>query len=384
MGVRVRQKIKGKGNPWWVFVSHNGKRTSRKVGSKKGANDVAAKIEAKLKLGEFGFNRKKIPAFGNYSIKWLKGYVKLNCRESTVDEYRSILKNHILPIFKKNKLDQITRGSVRNFLLEKHSGGLSGKRVMLIKTVLSGIFNYALDEELIETNPALGISKRLFPRGSHKRKRVEKNDVFTNDELNCFLDTCKADFPDHFLFFFMAARTGMRLGELLALRWGDVDLRDQCVWVIRSYRIGRYARPKSGKARRVDLSKQLTDALSETLRRSPKETNELIFPLNGKIMEQSYLRKLYKRILKKAKVRYVKFHGIRHTYCAHLLSKSVSPYYVSRQVGHSSISITCDVYGSWISTEDNRHVDLLDTHPNTPLAHPGSDDNIEKHVKSIR
>ena len=59
MGVKVRQKIKGKGNPWWVFISHNGKRTSRKVGDKSAAEEVASKIRAKLQLGEFGFEEKK-------------------------------------------------------------------------------------------------------------------------------------------------------------------------------------------------------------------------------------------------------------------------------------------------------------------------------------
>ncbi|HUU40178.1 MAG TPA: hypothetical protein VMW42_04495 [Desulfatiglandales bacterium] len=55
MGVIVRQKIKGKGKPWWVFISHNGKRTSRKVGSKSSTQEVAGKIEAKLSLGDFNF-----------------------------------------------------------------------------------------------------------------------------------------------------------------------------------------------------------------------------------------------------------------------------------------------------------------------------------------
>jgi hypothetical protein len=63
MGVRVRQKVKGKGNPWWVFISHNGKRTSRKVGDKKSAEAVASTIRAKLQLGEFGFDDPKPAPF---------------------------------------------------------------------------------------------------------------------------------------------------------------------------------------------------------------------------------------------------------------------------------------------------------------------------------
>ena len=64
MGVRVRQKVKGKGNPWWVFITHNGKRTSRKVGDKKAAEVVASTIRAKLQLGKFGFEEQKsVPTF---------------------------------------------------------------------------------------------------------------------------------------------------------------------------------------------------------------------------------------------------------------------------------------------------------------------------------
>ncbi len=98
MGVRVRQKAKGKGRPWWVFISHNGQRTSRKVGDKKAADEVASKIRAKLQLGEFGFEEERpIPTFKEYAPKWIDGYVKSQCRESTLDEYESILRNHVLP-----------------------------------------------------------------------------------------------------------------------------------------------------------------------------------------------------------------------------------------------------------------------------------------------
>ncbi|RZB36381.1 MAG: hypothetical protein SRB2_02206 [Desulfobacteraceae bacterium Eth-SRB2] len=180
MGVKVRQKTKGKGKPWWVFVTHNGQRTSRKVGSKKAAQEVASKIEAKLQLGEFGFEEKKpVPIFKEYSEKWLEGYVKINLRESTFDEYESVLRSHVLPAFKKEKIDSITRGDIRDLLLSKFSGGLSQKRVLLIKDVISGVLNYALDEEIIKTNPTSGITKRLFPKNGAKKKTVSEKDVFT-------------------------------------------------------------------------------------------------------------------------------------------------------------------------------------------------------------
>lgn len=379
MGVRVRQKVKGKGKPWWVFVTYNGKRTSRKVGDKKAAEKVASTIRAKLKLGEFGFaDKKTITTFGEYSKKWLQGYVKLNLRESTMDEYEGILKNHVLPVFKAQKLDAISRGEVRDFLLSKYND-LSVKRVMLIKHVLSGVFNYALDEELIDINPTSGITKRLIPKNGGKKRTIGKEEVFTKEELDLFLDTCETHFAKYYAFFLMAARTGMRLGELLALKWDDIDFNSSYIWVKRSYRRGRYTRPKNGKTRKSDMSNQLAETLQayltrqkrEALKHGSGEVPELVFNRLGEAIEQNYIRRVYKRILKKAKLRYIKFHGFRHTFCTHLLSEGVSPYYVSQQVGHSSINITCDIYGSWIRTEENRHVNLLDPmRPNAPHAHP--------------
>jgi len=385
MGVRVREKIKDSG-VFWVFISHQGKRTSRKVGSKKAAQCIAQQIEAKLTLGKFEFAEKKpIPTFSEYAEKWLQGYVKVTCRESTLDEYEAILKNHILPVFKNEKIDQIGRGEIRDFLLEKYTSGLSQSRVMVLKAVLSNVFNYALDEDLIKINPTSGITKRIFPKNGAPKKRVGKDAVFTKGELDLFLDTCKADYPGYYPFFLMAARTGMRLGELLALRWGDVDLKNSFIWVRRSYRLYRFSRPKNGKSRKVDMSDQLAGVLSEMLKRGFKDVKEIVFQHNGRIMEQYFIRQVYDRILKKAKVRRIKFHGIRHTYCAHLLSKNVSPYYVSGQVGHSTISITCDTYGSWIRSEENRHVNLLDSaHPDAPPLHPESEKREKIQAQSSR
>lgn len=88
MGVTVRQKKKGKGNPWWVFISHDGKRTSRKVGDKKAAQVVAEKIQAKLQLGEFDLNgetKKTVPTFKTYSEKYMDTYSTLNHKPSTHD-----------------------------------------------------------------------------------------------------------------------------------------------------------------------------------------------------------------------------------------------------------------------------------------------------------
>ena len=122
MGVKVRQKTKGKGKPWWVFISHNGKRASRKVGDKKAAEEVASTIRAKLQLGEFGFeDAKPIPTFKDCAGKWIKTTVPATCKASTVRDYQDILRLHLLPVFSDLKVTDINRGKVKGFLLEKRT-----------------------------------------------------------------------------------------------------------------------------------------------------------------------------------------------------------------------------------------------------------------------
>jgi integrase len=380
MGVIVRQKTKGKGKPWWVFVSHNKKRTSSKVGDKPAAEEVASIIRAKLQFGEFSFeDPKAVPTFGEYAGKWLRGYVKINLRESTVEEYECILKLHILPVFKDQEISDISKAVIRDHLISKLDG-LSKKRVNCIMSVMSNVFELAVEDDVIESNPTSKVSKRLFSKNGYKAKTIGQRDVFTFDELELYLDTCRDHFKEFYPCFLTAARTGIRLGELLALKWDDIDFNSGYIWVKRSYRRGRTTRPKNGKTRKVDMSKQLGETLAAHLtaqkrvamKQGAGEVTGLVFD-SGRNNRERFIQRLHQRTLKKAGLRHMKFHGLRHTFASHLLSMGVSPYYVSQQLGHSSISITCDVYGSHIRSDENRHVDMLDSLPiqNDPQLHPG-------------
>jgi hypothetical protein len=97
MGVKVRQKA-GK---WYVFINHHGQRKAKCVGdSKKAAEEVKRKLEAKLTLGEFTMEDKKpsAPTLGQYAEQWLETYAQVNCKESTYVRYEGVLRNHIIPV----------------------------------------------------------------------------------------------------------------------------------------------------------------------------------------------------------------------------------------------------------------------------------------------
>jgi hypothetical protein len=155
MGVTVRQKMKGKGNPWWVFVAHNNKRTSRMVGDKKAAEEVAGKIQARLQLGEFDFEEQKgtpEPTFKEYADSWIAMIAPTNCKESTVRSYQELLRLHVLPVFGSLKLKEINRGKLKDFFAAKALEGYARSSASHMKAVISNILNNAVDNETIPTN----------------------------------------------------------------------------------------------------------------------------------------------------------------------------------------------------------------------------------------
>lgn len=243
MGVKVRQKVKGKGQPWWVFVSHNNRRTSRKIGSKRAADVVAATIEAKLALGEFDFeDEKTVPVFKVYSDSWIKNTVPATCKESTQRDYGDILDNHVLPVFKNTEITKITRGKVKDFLLSKLNDGYSPNTVCHFKDVISGVLTKALDDEIINANPALMLKMKNALR---KKDSIAYVNALYAKELKILLDCVQKHYNDHYVLFLLLARTGVRVGEALALEWGDIDFNSRFIEVKRSIVRGKISTPKT-------------------------------------------------------------------------------------------------------------------------------------------
>ncbi len=381
MGVTVRQKSKGKGKPWWVFVAHNGKRTSRKVGDKAAAQDVASKIRAKLQLGEFGFEEERpVPIFKEYADSWIRTTVPATCKQSTTDDYQDLLRLHTLPVFGDLRLVEITRGKVKDFLLGKINQGYAKSTVNHMKNTISGVLNKALDDEVISANPALNLGKNFLKETNQQ----EAIDPLSNEELKLLLDSVQEHFPEHYTLFLLLARTGMRIGEALALQWGDIDFAGRFINVKRNLVRRKIDTPKNGKERPVDMSVQLAEALKAHELESKKKgfalglghlpeyvfTNE-----NGGLIDKDNWRgRVFYKALKKAGLRRIRIHDLRHTYATLRISKGDNIQDVSNQLGHSSIKLTLDVYSHWIPGKKKAEVDALDDkdfqHSNAPPLHP--------------
>jgi integrase len=165
-------------------------------------------------------------------------------------------------------------------------------------------------------------------------------------------------------------RTGMRIGEVFGLEWGDVDFNGCFLEVRRSIVKGRVETPKNGKTRRVDMSKQLTGTLKELRTQRKRETlskgwakvpdRVFVTEKGCTINTDTFRSRVFLKVLEKAGLRKTRIHDLRHTYASLLIQQGESLAYVRDQLGHHSIKVTVDTYGHLVPGENRKAVDKLD------------------------
>ena len=368
MGIKLRERP-GKG--WYVFIDWNGKRKAKSFGkNKKLAKDFAATIEAKLKLGSAGIFTKSGVKTDDYVETWLER-IQYTRKPTTYDDYKKIWKRDIQAIIGGLDLEEVTREKVKTLACACLKKGQSPKTVQNVIRTLSSMLSHAVEDELMKVNPALRPGKFL-PKVS-KRRSINP---LTREEVAVLLETVKAKAPRHYALMLCAVRTGVRMGELLALQWGDVDYHGRFLEICRNYTHWQITTPKSGESRRVDMSLELTQALKDlyldrqldTAAKGWEEVPEWIFcSETGGLLHPNNLRdRVFYRALKAAGLRKVRFHDLRHTFASLLLQQGESPVYVKEQMGHSSIQITVDLYGHLIPGGNKQAVDRLDTPVDKP------------------
>ena len=235
---------------------------------------------------------------------------------------------------------------------------------------LRAILNHAIEDELIDRNPALRIG-RFYRVHFEARKPT----ALTPDESQRFLEAAKKFYPDYHPLFLCALRAGLRQGELLGLKWGDLQFGEsdldpnRFILVQRNLQAGRLISTKGHKRRRVDLSRELRKVLLETrdsrllvtFQRGFELGNELIFHDNqGRPLDRDVVSRKFKATLAKAGLREIRFHDMRHTFGSQLIQNGASLVYVRDQMGHSSIRVTADTYGHLIPSGNVGAIDTLD------------------------
>lgn len=305
--------------------------------------------------------------YGEFLEEWLES-VHARLTDSTWRTYSQLTRAYIAPALGKIRLRELSPSVIQRYYSQMVSDGTGLRTVQKSHTVIHASLNAAMKLGIIGRNP---------DDATQPPKPVHKEMKFWNQEqVQQFLSFAKETNDRNYALYFIALVTGMRQGELLALKWQDVDLEKETLTVkLNLHRLPggglRLQKPKTKTSiRTIRLGKETLKVLAEQKELTAKEkslANGLwqdegyVFPSSiGSAMDASNLWKNFRRILKQSKLPGIRFHDLRHTAASLMLNNGVDVLVASRRLGHAKPSITLDVYGHLIPSSQAGVADVLD------------------------
>jgi integrase len=281
---------------------------------------------------------------------WLENTVKPNRRPRTYEQYEILVRLHIVPTLGKLPLSKLAPQRVQSLLAEKQKQGLAGQTVRHVRTVLRRALNRAVTLNLVARNSAALVEPPPMPDRSPIR-------FLSADETRALL---KATGPTRLVALYtVTINLGLRRGELLGLRWSDVDLENETLRINQSLqRVDgklQVGAPKTKRSRRtLVLIPSVVRALKEHRTRQLRERlvagsswkeSGLVFTTKiGTAFEPRNLDRHFKAMLTKAELPDIPFHNLRHSTASLLLQQGCSLRVIQEILGHSTISTTADIY----------------------------------------
>jgi integrase len=315
-----------------------------------GTRELAKKRRAELihQLDNGTFIKPGKVTIAEYLGRWLADYAKPNLSPRSFERYEGIVRVYLLPSLGNITLTQLKAEHIQKHYAAMLNDGLSALTVRYHHTVIHKALQTAMKWGLLNHNAADGVD---VPRS--RRKDMQTWNEF---EVRHFLEIAK-DSP-YYPLYHTALYTGMRRGELLALRWRDVDI--QKIHVNRSLHQLRdrsyvFTQPKSAKSRRtIDLSPSSIIVLAEHKERQegirtmigiPLRQDDLVFSTpEGKPLRPNTVSRAWQMLAARAGLRVIRLHDARHTHASLMLKQGVHPKIVQERLGHASIQITLDTY----------------------------------------
>lgn len=297
---------------------------------------------------------------------WLVNVIKDNVRMSTYMVYHGYVHNHINPLIGDMKLVELRTENIQKFiqtLINDEKRKFAAKTVNDILAMLHSALQCAVEYEHISKNPCVKIR---LPKSKEKeinvftraeQERLEKSIINSKDSRTIGVLIC--------------LYTGIRIGELCALRWDNIDLKNRRLNIRLSFnRVNTYdgksaktrlvfEEPKTTKSKRLlPLPEFLCLLLSE---HKKKNVGEFVLSMkNGKPVQPRTMQYIYIRLLKAAKIEYRNFHALRHTFATRVIELGVDIKTVSETLGHSNSIITINRYAHSLMEQKQRMMKQLD------------------------
>ncbi len=305
--------------------------------------------------------------FGEWLEYFLETYKKNQVSPKHYDTTEYHINKHLIPSLGNIKLQDLTTDAIQEMYNEKYisgrldgKGGLSSRTIKHLHETVRMSLSKAVSNKMIPFNPSLNCEIK-YPETNAKKKH------FTIEEQNRILEVIDGDNRSE-LIALTCIITGLRMGEVIALTWEDIDFNKLMISINKAITIYKnrddlgdknYLKaikdPKTKHSKRsVPITKELAVLLKKhknkmneenlALGRSSKEFNIVFQTKNGTHHNQSNVTRTWNRILERADVEHVGFHGIRHSYTTRLMELNLNPKIVQEFLGHSTLSTTLNIY----------------------------------------
>ena len=349
--IRKRKDGRWEGR-YTVGYDEKGRPISRNVLART-QKDCKEKLKQALAEAErVDYTKKRDYTVGQWATLWFENYAKPSIRETTAAYYKNYIDKHISPRIGNIKLTKLTTLDLQKFYNEVKAGGrvqryegmtdlsLSSKTIRGLHTMLRQCLEQAVQERLIPYNPAVGC--KLPPK---EKKEMQ---VIPPGKVGDYLRAAE----DHGVLpmFFLELTTGLRRGELVALLWSDLNVKERTLSVSKSAgRINgevKVTPPKTANSiRTIYLPQETVDLLVREHRKHPFNPYMFPSPVTGEMYGPDCVGRLHKTLLKKAGIEeHVRFHDLRHTFATLAIQSGVDVKTVSGILGHYSAGFTLDTY----------------------------------------
>jgi integrase len=321
------------------YYDNQGKRqrkTLKKGTTLKKAKEKLREIEDLISKGIY-VPHDKIPKFSKVAEEWL-AFKKPDIRDSSWHVYKGHTENHFNE-FNDLKMNRITIAMIESWITERQNIDMPITTIRKLLVTLGQIFRYAARHQYVSYNPFVDAER---PKGKRRKNHIK---VLNPDEIKALLEAEK-DVKYNTLFR-LAIFSGARQGEILGLKWSDIDWENSQVHIQRTFNHQRFYDTKTETSnRKIDLGPSMMAELKKWKLACTPNRRNLIFPNeSGHPMNYSNLvQRYYQPALTKAKIGKTRFHDLRHTYASLLIDQGENIKYIQTQLGHSSPTVTLDVY----------------------------------------
>ena len=325
----------------------NRKRKTLKRGiTKARAREILRDIEDKLTKGLY-LPEERIPLFSEVAKDWLE-FKKLNIRKSTWFCMEGHTRNHFEEL-NNSKVNLITTAVIEKWITRRQQDSMNISTLRKVLVTLGQIMAYAVRHKYLDHNPVRD-AERPRGQGIIEEKKIK---VLTPEEIKALMDAV-TDQKYHTLFR-LALMSGARQGELLGLKWSDIDWGASQILIQRTFNNQAWydAKTKSSK-RRIDIGPGMIAELKKwKLACMPSRLN-LVFPNEaGKPMNHNNLvSRHFDPALRHAGIDRIRFHDLRHTFASMLIEQGENIKYIQSQLGHSTPTVTLNVYAHLMKSEN--------------------------------